>query len=120
MKVPWRSHHCDLVIKSWRSQFEVKDEKDTRIRFKELISFINQDSNSGDSFIINFLVAYATFMIDAPTMGTCNQKFLENLKENVSFKDLDWCGLFIECLRQSKCKLNMNRPSSSRISCCKF
>lgn len=29
MKVPLRSHHCDPVIKSWRSQFPVKDEKDS-------------------------------------------------------------------------------------------
>lgn len=102
------SNRSDPVIKAWRKQFYGDKE---RIRLTDLKEFIEKDIESGRSFIINFLVAFVTIMINGPAMGTCNQKFLENIKEDVSVKDLDWCGFLIESLKQSKRNFKMDRSS---------
>lgn len=105
MILPIKSRFGDPIIKKWRDQFG-KDKE--RIRLVDLKNFLEKSTDFGEMFILNFLVAYVTIMIDAPAMGTCNQKFLENFNEHLNVKEFDWCGFVIECLKESKKGLNLN------------
>ncbi|KAL4556702.1 hypothetical protein LXL04_034859 [Taraxacum kok-saghyz] len=57
-------------------------------------------------FIMNFLVLYVSVMIGFPSMGTVNQFFLENIKQEVDIKRLDWCTLVMTWLNASRMTWN--------------
>ena len=102
MNLPLKSQSANEVIRDWKAQFPADVE---RIRYKHLKKILESSKESGKTFVINFLVAYVTIMIDSPSMGTCNQLFLENIGDSVAIKDLDWCGFVIDCLNNSKKRL---------------
>ena len=114
MKVPLKSHYLHPVISKWKAQFTKgnKGKKMERVRVTDLEKLLTNTSDSGDLFVLNFLVAYVTTMIDGPSMGTCNQKFLESFGEDENLSGLDWCGYVIDCLKQSKKNLKLDHKST--------
>ncbi|KAL4590958.1 hypothetical protein LXL04_003905 [Taraxacum kok-saghyz] len=95
--------HEDDIVRLWKSQIpkEIK-----RIRLTHVIEKIVNDSKVGSLFRMNFVVLYVSVMIRFPSMGTLNQSFLENIKQVVDIKRLDWCGLVITCMNASRMTWN--------------
>ncbi|KAL4569140.1 hypothetical protein LXL04_024771 [Taraxacum kok-saghyz] len=103
MSTPVKANHEDDIVRIWKSQFpkEVK-----RIRLTHVIEKIINDSEAGSLFRMNFLVLYVSVMIGFPSMGTVNQSFLENIKQEVDIKRLDWCAFVLTCLNASRMTWN--------------
>ncbi|XP_071694410.1 uncharacterized protein [Rutidosis leptorrhynchoides] len=80
----------------WRKQYG-----GTNVRPNDVLDKILESEETGWLFVLNFLVLFASTMIEGNQLGSVNTKFLSNITSEDEIMKFDWCEYLLSCLKET-------------------
>lgn len=94
-----RARDTDIVVNEWRRQF-TNFPKNASPGW--LLEQMDKRSDSGRTFVLNFLVAFNTMLGEVMSNNSVNQRFLTSIGENVKINNLNWCQYMVTMLKRAR------------------
>ena len=72
----------------------------------------------GPEFILHFLLLFHTLLVESNSNGSINETLVKILKDDSDIKNMNWCGLVLESLVDTKRQWDEKRSVCSSKNPC--